>query len=108
MAELLQRLKGMYKGKKLLAWKIRGRSLEPFCTEGDYFVISTDFDYADEMNVMVQENENEITIKKLKIFKDGTIELKPYGIAPSRTQERNSGKILGEVIGIFKNFILQK
>ena len=95
----------MFKGKNLVALKIKGRSLEPIYMEGDYFIINKNFDCVDGIDVAVQKDGDEITVKKLKIFKNGTIELRPSDANHPTFQEKDSNKIIGVVVGIFKNFL---
>lgn len=95
----------MFKGKNLVALKIKGRSLEPIYREGDYFIVNKNLHCVDGVDVAVQKDGDEITIKKLKILKDGTIELRSPSTDCSSFQEKDSNKIIGVVVGIFKDFL---
>lgn len=94
--------KGMFKGQKLVAWKIKGKSMEPVYKEGDHLIVSKDFDYVDEIDVISKRNGTEVTVKKLKIFKDGTIELRPYDPEYPTIQVKTYDEIIGKVVGFYR------
>lgn len=64
--------------KSWVAWEIKGRSMEPEYYSGDVVVLDTEAQTVDGCDVVARKNGGEITIKRLKILKDGSIELRPY------------------------------
>ncbi len=94
--------KGMFKGKNLVAWKVKGKSMEPVYMEGDHLIINKDFDCVDEMDVIVKRNGDEVTVKKIKIFKNGIIELRPYNPDYPTIQVKSCDEIIGKVVGYFR------
>ncbi len=94
--------KGMFKGKNLVAWKVKGKSMEPIYMDGDHLIINKDFDCVDEMDVIVKRDGDEVTVKKIKIFKDGIIELRPYNLNYPTIQVKSCDEIIGKVVGFFR------
>lgn len=93
--------------KELIAWRVRGRSMEPKYLDGDCIVISRTFDSRDGLDVITVRDANEITVKQIKMFKDGSIELRPYNPDyPSiHVQSLNDLQILGVVVALFRDMI---
>ena len=94
--------KGMFKGKNLVAWKVKGKSMEPIYMDGDHLIINKEFDCVDEMDVIVKRNGDEVTVKKIKIFKSGIIELRPYNPEYPTIQVKSCDEIIGKVVGYFR------
>lgn len=102
--ETLMIPKGIYKEKEIVAWKIKGRSMEPRYNDGDTVIVSKKFDCIDGADVIAVKNGNEATIKQLKILDDKTVELRPYNpnYATIQFDSCDEVEIIGEVIGFYR------
>lgn len=66
--------------KNKVAWRIQGRSMEgpdgSGFRDGDVAVIDNSVQFSDG-DMIVAENDHGVTIKELKLMKDGSVELRP-------------------------------
>lgn len=94
--------RGMFKGKGLVAWRIKIKSMEPAYINGDRLIISKEYDCKDGIDVVTSEKGKEVTVKKVKSFKDGTLELRPYDPDYPTLQVQDQEGILGKVVGFYR------
>lgn len=101
---------GMYKGRDLISWKIKGRSMEPHYLDGDVVIISKVYECIDGIDVIARKNGDHATIKKIKTFPDGTIELRPYNsdFPTIQVQHSDEVEIVGKIVGLFRDMERKK
>ena len=63
---------------EMVAWKVRGCSMEPEYKNGETVVIDKSIGWSSGDDVIACRNGDDLTIKKIRVFPDGTIELRPY------------------------------
>lgn len=91
--------------KNKVAWKVSGRSMEPEIGDGDIIIIDTTVH--SDGDLVIGRNDDGVTVKELKVFKDGSIELRPLN-PEFKTLRFNSDhdkrlEILGVVVGHYKD-----
>lgn len=93
--------------KNKVAWKIQGHSMEApdgsGYSDGDVVILDNSVQFSDGDHV-VAENDTGVTIKELKILKDGQVELRPLNPEYPTLRFKNEDKleILGVVVGSYK------
>lgn len=92
-----------------LAWRISGNSMFPDYCDGDLVIIQVGRNYYDGCDV-IAENDHGVTIKKLKILKDGSVELRPRNpeFSTIRIKDSNRLDILGVVVGFYRDVTRRK
>ena len=94
--------------KNKVAWRIQGHSMEgpdgSGYRHGDVVIIDNSVQFSDGSKV-VAENDYGVTIKVLKILKDGSIELRPLNPSYPTIHVKKSERleILGVVVGCYRN-----
>jgi SOS-response transcriptional repressor LexA len=94
----------------LIAWKIKGRSMEPHYLDGDTVIINKKYDCIDGIDVVARKNGAEVTVKQLKMFPDGIVELRPYNTDYSTVQFKSTDEveIVGEVVSLHRDIKKKK
>lgn len=92
-----------------VAWRVSGRSMEPVIGDGDIVIIDNSVQFSDG-DYVIAENDNGVTVKKLKLLKDGHIELRPLNpdFPTIVLKSDKQLEILGVVIQLVKNMRRKK
>lgn len=103
------------KNKNLVSWRIKAQSMEPSFFDNDCIVINLDYldsdpDKLDDADIVAEINKGEIVLRNLKVFKDGTIELRSYNSKSKTIQLKNQKdlRIIGVVAGLHRDAIKRK
>ena len=90
--------------KNKVAWRISGRSMEPKYLDGDIVIIDCGVQFSDGDDV-IAENDHGVTIKQLRIFENGSVELRPLNPAfPTLTfKDESRLEILGVVVSYHRD-----
>ncbi|HCU25981.1 MAG TPA: hypothetical protein DF383_13265, partial [Deltaproteobacteria bacterium] len=89
---------------EMASWKIKGHSMEPEYMNGEIVVVDKSIGWSSGDDVIAQRNGDEITIKKIRVFPDGTIELRPYNpdYPVLQVKEEDDVAIIGVVVSTIR------
>jgi SOS-response transcriptional repressor LexA len=92
-----------------VAWKISGRSMAPEIGDGDIVIIDSSVHFSDG-DYVIAENSHGVTIKELRLLKDGGVELRPLNPDfPTICLKSDKGlEILGVVVGHYRDLRRRK